>query len=512
MELSPGQPVVAGWGVHDRGVTVPPDRTGVVDICFDGRRVWSIDPVRDRDPDGVVPWMPALQRRLHGSTSWSLRDPTSGEVLAAGNVRLGNSDEPLRLVDDEGFHVAIGKQDALERVFEDQGDHVRGQVTDALIRALADLRDRGSAEAFLNFGCLLGAVRDGRLIGHDTDADLTVLCPSPYPVDVQRQSFRLERLMASLGWRSRRMSGRFVVSAELADGSQVNIDVFSAWHDLDGTFHLLPCVRGELDRSALIPVGSVLLEGRDVVAPARPEALLETIYGPDWAVPDPSFRYHPPRAISRRMSGWFRAHRRVWTRWSDHDEQPGAWRSGPSDFALWAAGRLSEDAALFEMGCGTGRDAVYFAGLGRDVVAGDHSSTALELTSRAAAEAGVPVAVELWDAYEVRGLLHRGALMAFEERTYDLYGRFLLEWLHPSWYGDLWRFASMVQRKGGRTFLEFRTRPGGDLGPVDANVVVAGIEDRGGSVDVRIDSRGLEAEGDDDTTVTRLVVTWRRSR
>ena len=510
--MSPDRPIKAGWGLDDRGVTVPADRTGVVDICFDDRRVWSIDPARDRDADGVVPWITALQHRLHGSTSWSLRDPVTGMVLAAGNVRLGNSDEPLELVDDKGFPVAIGKQNALERVFEDQGEDVRGRVTDALIQALADLRDKGSAEAFLSFGCLLGAARDGRLIGHDTDADITVLSPSPYPVDVLRQSYRLERLMASLGWPARRMSGRFVVSVELADGSQVNIDVFSAWHDLDGVFHLLPCVRGELDRSALVPAGSVQLEGRDVVAPARPEALLETIYGPEWAVPDPSFRYHPTRAISRRMSGWFRPPRHAFKRWSDHDERPGAWRSGPSDFATWVASRLSDDAALFEMGSGTGRDAVYFAGLGRVVVAGDYSKTALELTGRAAAEAGLPVAVELWDPYEVRGLLHRAAQMAFGERTYDLYGRFMLEWLHPSWYGDLWRFASMVQRKGGRTFLEFRTKPHGDLGPIDADAVMAGIVDRGGSVDEWLDSRNSAVDGDDDAKVTRLVVTWRRSR
>ena len=43
-------------------------------------------------------------------------------------------------------------------------------------------------EAFPAYGTLLGAVREGRLLGHDSDADLGYVSRRTVPVDVIRES------------------------------------------------------------------------------------------------------------------------------------------------------------------------------------------------------------------------------------------------------------------------------------------------------------------------------------
>ncbi len=50
----------------------------------------------------------------------------------------------------------------------------------------------------------------------------------------------------------------------------------------------------------------------------------------------------------------------------------------PSTFAEYVHGRISPGSAIFELGCGNGRDAIYFASQKHDVTACDQSSTSIE--------------------------------------------------------------------------------------------------------------------------------------
>ena len=72
---------------------------------------------------------------------------------------------------------------------------------------------KAGIDAFPAYGTLLGAVREGRLIGHDSDADLGYVSEHTHPVDVVRESFRLQRALADMGYRDlplqrRRVQGR----------------------------------------------------------------------------------------------------------------------------------------------------------------------------------------------------------------------------------------------------------------------------------------------------------------
>ncbi len=48
---------------------------------------------------------------------------------------------------------------------------------------------------YLCYGALLGAMRTGRMIGHDSDVDLCYYSHQTTPVDIIRESYRIERIV-----------------------------------------------------------------------------------------------------------------------------------------------------------------------------------------------------------------------------------------------------------------------------------------------------------------------------
>ncbi len=143
---------------------------------------------------------------------------------------------------------------------------------------LAALRDAG-IEAFLAYGTLLGAVREGKLLGHDSDADLGYVSHHTHPVDVIRESFRLQRALIGLGYRITRYSAlAFKVDVDEGDGVVRGLDVFGGFL-MDGHLHLMGEIRVPFEESWIFPLGTTTLEGRTFPAPADPDRLLTATYG-----------------------------------------------------------------------------------------------------------------------------------------------------------------------------------------------------------------------------------------
>ncbi len=67
------------------------------------------------------------------------------------------------------------------------------------------------------------------------------------------------------------------------------------------------------------------------------------------------------------------------------------WGTAPSAFARRAAARLSPGARVLELGCGEGRDSVFFAAGGLDVTGVEISRAGLRKAARLARERGVTV-------------------------------------------------------------------------------------------------------------------------
>ena len=510
-----------GFALGERGVRVPAGLEEVVDVRFGDQRIWSFTPARERSRLGPawVPWPPALAPYLDGVAEVSLARHADGAPLVEQRVSFGASTEPIRLVDDAGHPVAVDKTGRLHRMFSHTDASVTGAVLDAVEEVLHDLREACGLDAFLAFGCLLGAVRDGRMIGHDNDADVAYLSRHTHPFDIIRESRRAEETLRSRGWNITRMSaGDFKIWTRPAEGHRVGIDVFAGFH-VDGAFYLVPSVAGDLPRDALLPIGEVTLEGRRIAAPARPEQLLAVTYGPGWRSPDPSFRFDPPLSTVRRLNGWLRNNRKYLRHWSDFYRSRAVERvpTTPSPFAEWVCGQLEPHQHVLDVSSGNARDAVHLARQGHRVTALDAIPFTRRLTRRLAAQHDVRVRFAELNLNDLFSVLVSGARLARLPEPPHIHARLLLDAIDGDSRLHFFRWAQMVQRRGGLTFLEFRTWKGTlrarafpfhfrALLRVDD--VVAEIRERGGTVVHREVGTGLAPFEGENPHICRLVVRW----
>lgn len=126
----------------------------------------------------------------------------------------------------------------------------------------------------------------------------------------------------------------------------------------------------------------------------------------------------------------------------------------PSPFSGWVRPQLTQD-VLVEIGCGTGRDGLWFAEQGHRVVGVDYADAAVaECNARAAART-LDARFQVCNLYETRDML--ALVDELAGRRPDVYARFLLHSLEDRGRANLLRVLRGLLTGGGRAFLEFRT-------------------------------------------------------
>jgi SAM-dependent methyltransferase len=181
------------------------------------------------------------------------------------------------------------------------------------------------------------------------------------------------------------------------------------------------------------------------------------------------------------------------------------------------SGHLDPRQHVLDVGSGNARDAVHLAQQGHRVTALDAIPAARRLTRRLAGRHGVRVRFAELNLNDLFSVLTSGARLAALPRPPHIYARFLVDALDGDSRLHFFRWAQMVQRRGGLTFLEFRTWKGTlqarafpfhyrALLRVDD--VVAEIEARGGTVVHRQEGTGLAPFEDENPHICRLVVRW----
>jgi hypothetical protein len=517
------EPTTSPLGVHDNRLVLPDDLDpgATYDVLLNDRHVWSVQPRNDTTPGRgglVARWPESLSRYLVGRADVVVREHLSGTVVAtAQHVFRGAPERTVDVVDRSGNPLIIDKYGKLVRPLSAEGGSALDELMDQVEALMATLRDKAGVPAFVAYGTLLGAVRNGRLIGHDNDLDIAYVSDHAYPVDVIREAYKIERVLLADGWAVRRGSGsRMNVRLRLDDGSVRFVDVFTA-HWVEGVLYIPQDTGFELPRGTILPLTTVELLGRQVPAPADYETLLAATYGPGWRTPDPSFKYETPRWLSRRIGGWFgglRTHRKQWdTFYAAHRS---AIPQKPSPFARWVGRHYPSDRPLVDLGAGNARDARWFARRGRPVTAVDYTIGAMLRAGRRV-RPGTPLSFEVINLYDARQVMSLGYRLSRLDSPADLYARFLLHALEDVGRENVLRLASMSLRAGGHLFLEFRT-PEDRRRPhvfrqtgrryLDPAQVVAEIEARGGRVVHQEAGTGLAPFRDEDPHVCRIVAAF----
>ena len=263
-------------------------------------------------------------------------------------------------------------------------------------------------DLMIAYGTLLGAVREGDFIAHDDDIDAIFYVNTESTAEACLHFNRVVSHLKQLGERIRVIrSGQFHWFVPRCG----NIDIFMGWFDRGVMYSY--CAGGvemSFDDVSAVPFR---FRGRDTLVPAAYERVLESTYGAGWRTPDPLFQWRVAENVKLQMSEF----QRLWALEAEVDPMlpstlgtgvgtalPNApekaaerslsgppasvaggasaywdtfyrtWEfSVPSQFASLVATELQVPHVLLEIGCGNGRDAVFFARLGHTVLALDQS-------------------------------------------------------------------------------------------------------------------------------------------
>ncbi len=503
-----------------------------------GRRIWSLRPaeVATRAPSGAgwqVAWPQDLVKFLDGVAELELHD-AEGAVLCSSQLRFGDSDTPVRLDDAAGHPLAIDRTGRLVRTFEARDAGQLEPLMDALTTVI-DALGRCGVAAFPAYGTLLGAVRAGKVIGHDNDADVGYISGHTHPVDVIRESFRLQRELCALGFEIARYSGAaFKVTVQTGSIDEpdhaIGLDVFAGFFH-EGHLVLMGEIYESFEESWMLPLGEVELEGRTYPAPAEPERLLAAMYGPSWRVPDPTFTFHTSDDVRRRLDGWFRgtrSYRNLWDRRYSTSGGHGPWNREPHKLARMLNRGEAADTLVLDVGCGRGQDAVWLANRGHRVMALDFSGNGYAHLERRARAEDWSVTFHPVNLLEARHVLSFGARTALEPGPRAILARHFVDATTERGREGLWRLARTVLGRaggtGGRLYLDFMAtgEPGapveyadGLVHDVDPAVVAREAEAAGGVVVLQRmrQVKGYElpsdpVAGSPAPRVCRMVVEW----
>ena len=294
-------PSVADVRVDDAGLHLEPGFTGSGDVFFDDHHAWSFSAGEGgRGGDEVlVEWPKRMTRWLNGSSV--VRVVSGDDEIFAGEVSFGDGKGRVEFVDKDGIPVMIDKWGLLQRPFSGRDPSVVEQMVEVTSEILDVMERECGVRGWIAFGTLLGAAREGRVIGHDSDIDLAYLSEKPTPSEMVTELYDVARALRRHDLAVQHKSGSFItVVFKSPDGGTASIDIYTCFHVGDLLYETAT-VRAPVPPSAIVPLTELEFEGRMLPAPAHPDRMLAVSYGPRLAGARPVVQAHPRTGGDRAL-------------------------------------------------------------------------------------------------------------------------------------------------------------------------------------------------------------------
>lgn len=441
--------------------TIPPG-TVSIDVRFDGRRIWSIEVGTDPAPT-EFPWPSALQPHLTGHTRLSIVDSATHAEVAACDARFDEQPHQTSVVDSVGRPLMVNKWGRLGLSLEAMGPASQRRIITNATSIVSDLTEMG-LRPFVVGGTLLGAVRDGRLLPHDDDADIAYLSVHTDPADVALEAFEVGRKLTSHGYHVQHHSATHMqlLFSGGPDEADTYIDVFAAFFTTDGNINQPFHVRAPMTQIQMLPFGAVTLEGVSFPAPADTNHWLTINYDKNWRTPIPGFKLETPQKTRERFERWFGGYNFQREFWDEHfsGAESAEWQVGRE----WLLAQKLGTPFVVDLGCGTGEltRSLAEADPDRQVLGLDFSSTAL---TRAVSH---PLANLSYGDLNLNRLESIAFTRVFGvTSSFTLIANHLIEQLGHRARANVWRMARMALRSGGAVWFTFNAIPTAAVTPDD---------------------------------------------
>ncbi len=239
------------------------------------------------------------------------------------------------------------------------------------------------------YGTLLGAVREGNYIKNDDDFDATYISRHSTRDAIIKEVIDICQFVSDQGF-AIEFRKRSVKIRDRKNGSE--IDLFWSWFDDQDNFRISYGYHGPEQKKseAFFRFEDAPIGNFKFAIPENSEEIVLQLYGEGWRFPNPGFSH---RAVTIKADpAYFMSEserERFRTSAGGEREITGAashWNtfyrthsfSEPSTFATFVEGFLPGRKLIVELGCGEGRDAIFFANRGNVVFAIDRSTSGIE--------------------------------------------------------------------------------------------------------------------------------------
>ena len=392
----------------------------------------------------------------------------------------------------------------------------QAQVMSLYARVRALVAQVHGWEVFFVYGTLLGAVREGGVIGHDVDFDAAFISPHADPVDAAMELRNVAFTLIDAGLDVECYSTALHIR-DLSD-PDARMDLFHLYFEEGGRLRFPFGVAGTTEFRVEDWAGTEEIDfiGARGLIPMNAEVLTEHIYGAGWRQPSPGFDW--PRERTDQALEAFLPPETVqevyWANFYAHTSYPTG-----SSFATAIDARPDTPPTVIDIGCGDGRDSFTFARSGRRVTGLDRSHIAIRHASDTATTLALSDRArfrtcDVADPADLHTALSDA--MAFGAGTPVLfYLRFFLHSITEEVQTTLLNGIAATARPGDMIAAEFRSEPDEDRPKThlkhyrryqNGSALADTLHDEYGfTVLDQIESTGLARYGDEDPVIYRII-------
>lgn len=397
----------------------------------------------------------------------------------------------------------------------------RRSLLQATAGLLADIKASCKIECFLSYGALLGAVRTGSLIDHDFDIDVVFMSSAPDATVILDTSRRLVSYLADLGFDLDLESNGQIRAHWNTAAATCKAEFFVGWTEDENFYQYFAIQKAPIARD-ILPLSEISVEGIKLPCPRNPETSLRSIYGPNWRVPDPNFRYELSAEDWKSFEFLFlKKNQRFWNKYYEQREHNAVFVRHPSQFCIFTADQLPPRARVLDFGCGNGRDGLYLASSGFTVTLADYSEQAVEYCRSQARQRSIAVDTKVID---IADMAQAYAFEKTNEGRFDaVYARFFFHAVDEVAERNFLRVAYRVLCPHGKLFAEYRLLDSASDNQsisyenghhyrrlIRQNMLLDAARAAGFTVDYSITGVGLATYKSEDPFIGRVVLSKRR--